>query len=129
MFYRIPKTVLRDRGENTVTPSTFDSVVLYVGTQWVYMHGNPSPDARKRLAKHGAEKIADTWRELKGKLSTAQRKRVFRKTVRRSITDDSGTSVRDVQVSMDDVEAGDVVLQEFIVPHKFLGEPDPAPVD
>ena len=66
MFYRIPKAVFRDRGERAVTPSMLDSVVLHVGTQWTYLHGKPSAGAKARLADHGAEKIAGTWRELKG---------------------------------------------------------------
>lgn len=117
-FYRVPKMVFRDRGERTVTPAALDSVVLYVGRDWVYLHGAPRKEIHGRLKEVGAEMIADDWEGLKAKLSTTQKNRVFRKRVRRTVDGENVT----LNVSRDDTDPSDVTEEDWIIPHKFLGE-------
>jgi len=130
MFYRVPKAVFSDRGEHTVSPSQFNSVVLYRGRRWCYLHGQQSTELWEQLQQLGAEQIADTWGELKTSLTIAQRRAVFRKLVRRDVLDDDGNTVnRELDVEQGDTQTGDVVTQDWMPPHAFLGDPSPAPVD
>ncbi len=124
-FYRIPKTVFRARGNQAITPSMLDSVILHIGSQWIYLHGRLSSDAKKRLSLHGAEKIADSWRELKNVLSATQRSKIFHVRVRRSEIIDGRTEIVESAIPRDEKLPTDEVLSDWLVPHVFLGDPEP----
>lgn len=98
-------------------------VVLAVIGPYAYIHvpiDSTMPES--------AERLGGTWREFKAKLTPAQRRKIFRKLVRRTVTEDGKRVFRVVWVKMQDTEASDVTLAEWIPPHKFLGDPEPEPV-
>ena len=121
MFYRIPKDVFVDSGEDTVTPSQFDSVVLHNGTQWAYLHTNPSPDVRARIEKLGGELIAMTWGELKDAITATQADRIFIMTVRRTEDIDGVATVVERGIKRYEKLETDEVLRDWITPHQFQG--------
>lgn len=124
-FYRVPKSVFRDQGEDTVRPSDLGAVVLHTSQQDVFLH---VADKTERLNALGAL-VAESWPALKAALTVSQRRGIFRKRVQRKVRDESGNLVtREVNVRMADVDPSDVAVQEWLPPHKWLGDPEPEPV-
>ena len=136
-FYRIKKTYFRDRGEATVTPENLGAVMLLESGGWTYVYASDA-----KLMPRKAEMLAGTWEGLKDALTPAQGRRVFRKVVKRMVTEDGETVQRMVRVRMDDTDPSDTVrvcrdgldvwvespapddqvLDEWLTPHQILGD-------
>ena len=125
-FYSVPASVFADE----VTPADFGCIVLAEHATKFYLHShiNPNPE----LEEAGGTLLADDWPALKAALTVAARNKIFRTLVQREMPDPDNPGGTTLTVTLFlprvAVRPGDVVVTEWLPPHKFLGDPDPDPV-
>ena len=128
-FYSVAASVFAEKGEDTKTPAQFGCIVLATHATKLYLHSAENPN--EALEAAGGVLLADDWPVLKAALTVAVRDKVFRTLVQREVADPgtpAGTITVTLFIPRVAVQPGDVVVSEWMPPHKFLGDPDPVPV-
>ena len=121
-FYSVAASVFAENGEETLTPATFGCIVLATHAQKFYLHSHINPN--EALEEAGGTLLADDWAGLKAALTVPVRDKVFRTLVQREV----GPITVTLFIPRVAVQLGDVVVSEWLPPHKFLGDPEPEPV-
>lgn len=121
-FYSVATSVFAENGEDTKTPSDFRSVVLATHGTDSYLHSAVNPN--EPLEAAGGTLIAADWPALKAALAMPVKDKVFRTLVER----EAGPLTLTLFLPRVAVLPTDVVVTEWMPPHKFLGDPDPMPV-
>ena len=122
-FYSVAASVFADAGEDTLTPASFGCIVLTEHATRFFLHSHINPNAALEAA--GGVLEADDWPGLKAALTVAARNKIFRTLVERDTGPDGTVTLFIPRVA---VLPTDTVLSEWLPPHKFLGDDEPAPV-
>lgn len=128
-FYSVAASVFAENGEDTLTPATFGCIVLAEHATKFYLHSHINPN--EALEEAGGTLLADDWPGLKGALTVAARNKIFRTLVQREIPNPDNPAAPitvTLFIPRVAVRPGDVVVSEWLPPHKFLGDPEPVPV-